>query len=84
MACEFFDDGRLARCGAVDGLLIPSHHEREHYCRSSDGSAACPTLKLYQLRGGPVPQAIYYAQWIPPAPATTVAKRDAVHLPLAV
>ena len=86
MACELFEDGRLARCGAVEGLLIPSHHEREHYCRT-DGNAACPTRKLYEQRGGPVTQAMYYAQWIPPAPATTVADRkpsDAVHLPIAV
>jgi hypothetical protein len=86
MACEFFDDGRLARCGAVEGLLIPSHHEREHYCRT-DGGGACPTRKLYQLRGGTVPQSAYYAQWIPPAPADRVADRatsDAVHLPVAV
>lgn len=67
MACEFFDDGRLARCAAVKGLLIPSHHERERYCRT-DGSAGCPTYKLYQLRGGPLPQDAYYALWVPPAP----------------
>lgn len=86
MACELFDDGRLARCGAVEGLLIPSHHERERYCRT-DGSAACPTRKLYQLSRGPVPQSVYYAQWIPPAPATRPADRapsDAVRLPVAV
>jgi hypothetical protein len=65
MACEFFDDGKLARCTAVDGLLIPSHHEREHYCRS-DGSRACPTFKLYQLGRAPVSQDAYYALWMPP------------------
>ena len=86
MACKLFDDGRLARCGAVEGLLIPSHHERERYCRT-DGSAACPTFQLYQLRRAPVPQSIYYAQWIPPAPAARVADAaisDAVQLPVAV
>jgi hypothetical protein len=68
MACQFFDDGRLARCAAVAGLLIPSHFEREHYCRT-DESAACPTYKLYQLRRAPVPQAAYYALWLaPPMP----------------
>ncbi len=64
MACEFFDDGKLARCNAVDGLCIPSHHERERYCRS-DGSAACPTFKLYQLRRAPLSQDAYYALWMP-------------------
>jgi hypothetical protein len=73
MACEFFDDGRLARCNAVSGLLIPSHHERERYCRT-DESAACPTYRLYQLRGGPLPQDAYYALWVPPVPAPAAPK----------
>jgi hypothetical protein len=86
MACEFFDDGRLARCTAVDGLLIPSHHEREHYCRT-DGSAACPTLALYRLRGAPISQESYYAQWLPPAPPKREREPTPVrarHLPVAV
>jgi hypothetical protein len=68
MACELFDDGRLARCTAVAGLLIPSHHERERYCRT-DGSRDCPTFKLYQLRRAPLPQDVYYSLWVAPAPA---------------
>jgi hypothetical protein len=67
MACEFFDEGRLARCAAVNGLLIPSHYERERYCRT-DGNCDCPTFKLYQLRGAPLPQEAYYALWVAPAP----------------
>ena len=67
MACKFFDDGRLARCTAVDGLCIPSHHERERYCRT-DGNDACPTFRLYQLARAPIRQEAYYAQWLPPAP----------------
>jgi hypothetical protein len=67
MACELFDGGRLARCGAVSGLLIPSHHERERYCRS-DESHVCPTYRLYRLRGALVPQADYYALWLAPGP----------------
>jgi hypothetical protein len=67
MACEFFDGARLARCLAVAGLLIPTHHERERYCRG-DGSAACPTYRLYQVGGRPVSQEAYYALWLPPAP----------------
>ena len=73
MACEFFDDGRLARCAAVTGMLIPSHHERERYCRS-DGEAACPTFKLYQLRHAPLPQDAYWALWVAPAPAAQKAE----------
>jgi hypothetical protein len=67
MACRFFDDARLARCTAVAGLLVPTHHERERYCRT-DGEEACPTYRLYQLRGGPLSQDAYYALWLPPAP----------------
>jgi hypothetical protein len=54
-------------------LLIPSHHERERYCRT-DGNKACPTFKLYQLHGAPVPQESYYALWVPPAPSTPPAE----------
>ena len=81
MACEFFDDGRLARCTAVCGLLIPSHHEREKYCRT-DESSACPTYQLCKLAGQPIPQQQYYALWVPPAPAN--AADDALPQPLAV
>ncbi len=71
MACELFDDGRLARCNAVAGLLIPSHHERERYCRS-DENRDCPTYRLYQVRGTPLPQEVYYALWVAPAPEAPV------------
>jgi len=76
MACGFFDDGRLTRCSAVAGLLIPSLHERERYCRS-DEHQACPTFKLYQLHGAPVSQEAYYAQWVEPAPAPRQEEPDA-------
>jgi hypothetical protein len=71
MACELYDDGRLARCTAVSGLCIPSHHERERYCRT-DGNAACPTFKLYQLRGAPLSQEAYFALWATPIPTPRV------------
>jgi hypothetical protein len=66
MACRFFDDARMARCTAVAGLLVPTHHEREHYCRS-DGWQHCPTYHLYQLRGRELDQESYYALWVPPS-----------------
>ncbi len=83
MACEHFEDGRITRCRAVAGTLIPSHHERERYCRAADPSR-CPTRTLYQrLRVGPLPQEAYYALWVPfansPEPARSAApteKRD--------
>jgi hypothetical protein len=74
MGCELFDDGRLARCNAVAGLLIPSHHERERYCRS-DENRTCPTYRLYQVRGTPLPQDVYYALWVAPAPQPPLDER---------
>ena len=79
MACKFFDDGRLARCSAVDGLCIPSHHERERYCRT-DESAACPTFRLYQISRAPIPQEAYFAQWLPPAPTRRSSDDEAAPL----
>jgi hypothetical protein len=65
MACECFEEGRVTRCRAVSGTLIPSHHEREHYCRATDGKLGCPTYRLYQLRSAPLTQEAYYALWLP-------------------
>jgi hypothetical protein len=47
--------------------LIPSHFERETYCRD-DGFSRCPTYRLYQLGRAPITQELYYSLWIPPAP----------------
>lgn len=75
MACPLFDEGRLPRCNAVSGLVIPSCHERERYCRSDD-SGACPTRKLYSLRGRALPQDDYFALWVAPVPTAVVAERS--------
>jgi hypothetical protein len=75
MACEWFEDGRVARCAAVSGLLIPSHYEREKYC-CSDDSHHCPTLRLFQLRGAPLPQDAYYALWLAPEPSDQLASEE--------
>jgi hypothetical protein len=64
MRCEHFEEGRGVRCRAVEGLLVPTHHERERYC-ATDGAERCPTRRLYHLRSRPISQADYYAQWIP-------------------
>lgn len=69
MACEHFEQGRVARCRAVAGTLIPSHFEREHYC-TTDESARCPTRVLYTLRQKPLPQQEYWALWVPPGDAS--------------
>lgn len=76
MACEHFEEGRHTRCRAVAGTLIPSHYEREQYCRT-DGSDRCPTKRLYALRRAPLPQEAYYRLWIleaPDARARTAAR----------
>jgi len=65
MACECFDDGRVARCRAVTGDVIPSHYERENYCRT-DGSARCPTWRLFQIKRAPIPEELYYQLWMAP------------------
>ncbi len=63
MACEFLDGGRVTRCRAVLGVLIPSHHERERYCHGD--SDRCPTLRLYRIQSTAIPQQDYYALWVP-------------------
>jgi hypothetical protein len=76
MACECFDEQRLARCTAVAGTLVPTHHERERYCRG-DGKHDCPTYRLYQLRGARLSQDAYYALWMTPVPETSPAGEPA-------
>jgi hypothetical protein len=78
MACECFEDKKLARCTAVTGLLIPSHHERERYCRG-DGNHDCPTYRLYKLRGTRLSQDAYYALWLPPVPDPPAPADEAEH-----
>ena len=83
MACPHFEDGRFARCKAVSGQHIPTCHERERYCRS-DENAACPTYRLVQLRGAPLPQDAYYALWLPPVPTAVLGADDTQPNPLAL
>jgi hypothetical protein len=64
MACELLIGGRRVQCGAVEGQVIPSHHERERYCYA-DSAAACPTLRLFHVQRARVPQAQYWALWMP-------------------
>ena len=66
MACECFEQERVARCRAVAGTLIPSHYERENYC-AGEGKSRCPTYRLYQLRRAPLTEELYYGLWMPPA-----------------
>jgi hypothetical protein len=67
MACRYFEEGRVTRCCAVEGTLVPSLHERERYCRGDEH--ACPTLRLFHARGqGPLPEEVYYRLWGASAP----------------
>ncbi len=77
MACEFFEDERLARCRAVAGILIPSHYERERYCRTNTFER-CPTRRVYQIRRSPLSEEAYLALWLPPLPEVPVPTLDAV------
>jgi hypothetical protein len=65
MACELLQTGSRIRCLAVEGELIPSHHERERYCYGD--FSRCPTGRLYRLRARPLAQEQYWALWIPEA-----------------
>ena len=64
MSCEYFVEGALCRCAAVRGLLVPSHHERERYCRG-DAPEACPTHRARALRTDALPEEVYWALWLP-------------------
>ena len=76
MACHHFVDGRLCHCLAVRGFMVPSLHEREHFCR--DGQpGACPTYQIYAQRNGPLPLDMYYGLWtVPPADEVASVRRE--------
>jgi hypothetical protein len=66
MACRYFEEGRLCRCAAVRGLVVPSLHERERFCLG-DEPDRCPTLRLRERRDEALPEEVYYALWLPMA-----------------
>ncbi len=70
-----FDDGRLARCHAVAGGVVPSHHQRERYCRT-DQPDRCPTFDEY-VRAGQLTEDRYYSIWIQPAAREEAAPGNA-------
>jgi hypothetical protein len=64
------EEGRVVRCHAVDGDLIPSLHERERYCRGESNWASCPTFQLHRREQRRLAQEEYYALWtLPELPA---------------
>lgn len=79
MACDQFVEGRLCRCSAVRGLLIPSIYERERFCRTEEGFSRCPTYRAFNARRAKLPQEVYYALWMPlmEEPAVTEEERSA-------
>lgn len=70
MPCTHFIDGALCRCAAVRGLLVPSLHERERFCRS-DEPERCPTWRARSHRADAMPEEVYYALWLPALPASS-------------
>jgi len=67
MTCPLLKGGRYERCGAVLSEVLPTLHEREHYCRSNDYTS-CPTLQLALRLNRLLEESEYEALWIPPAP----------------
>ena len=56
----------------VGGGVVPSHHERERYCRT-DQPDRCPTFDEY-VRAGQLTEERYYTIWIAPALPAPVKK----------
>lgn len=63
MSCPYFIDGRLCRCTAVRGALIPSHHERERFCRTNQADR-CPTYQTRQTLAAPLSEELYWSLWM--------------------
>ena len=64
MACGYLaTEQGLCRCRAVRGLVTPSLHERERFCRNEP--ARCPTYQLRARRDEALPEEVYYALWLP-------------------
>ena len=65
MACGYLATEKgLCRCVAVRGLVTPSLHERERFCRSDD-PARCPTFRLRAKTDEALSEDTYYRVWLP-------------------
>ena len=60
MACKYFAAGRLPRCAAVRGLIVPSAFEREKFC-GSGSFGECLVYQAFQQNGGQIKEADFYA-----------------------
>jgi hypothetical protein len=76
MACECFEQGRVARCRAVAGTWIPTHYERERWCLT-DESDRCPTFRLYRLERAPISEERWLRIWGGPEDEPPVERRAA-------
>jgi hypothetical protein len=72
MGCLLFVEGADCRCFAVLGRHVPTLHERERYCRTSD-PGRCPTLREFVDRGTRLSEEQYLQIWIPPEPVVSNA-----------
>lgn len=79
MACRYFEDARVARCGAVEGLVTPSLHERERFCLGEP--ERCRTLRARRLLGEPIAESLYYLLWLAPGRRDEATAADAPHVP---
>jgi hypothetical protein len=71
MSCPLFEEARACRCRAVSGDVVPSLHERERFCRTSQPER-CPTYQQF-LATGELDEEEYYAIWLTPRPEPVVA-----------
>lgn len=62
--CPYFEVSGMARCGAVEGWLTPSLHERERFCLGDP--ERCRTLAARRVLGEPIPLRLYDALWLAP------------------
>jgi hypothetical protein len=65
MTCALFHGEPDCRCGAVRGRHVPTHYERDHYCRSQPED--CPTLRLHRYCGRLLSEDEYLEIWLPEA-----------------
>jgi hypothetical protein len=64
MSCPWLRGGKLCRCQAVRGGVVPSLYERERFCHGE--RSRCPTYQRLRARGGPIEPAEYYGLWLAP------------------
>jgi hypothetical protein len=65
MSCPLLQPGRIPRCDAVEGELIPTLHERERFCYTRE-FMQCPTMRQMLRAHRRLREDEYFALWIAP------------------